>query len=263
MPSDRGIIFKIKKYALHDGPGIRTTVFLKGCPLTCWWCHNPEGQNPRPEVMRDGPAPADRCETVGREIAVVEVMEEIEKDVIFYDDSGGGVTFSGGEPLMQPEFLISLLTTCRNKEIHSAIDTSGFAPAEPLVTAAALADLILFDLKLIDERRHRQYTGVSNRQILDNLARISKIDTPVRLRFPVIPGITDFPENLEGIARIAGSSDRIEGIDLLPFHRIAGRKYSRLGLENRLQEIAPPSESRIAAVRKHFETSGFHVSIGG
>ena len=151
-----GIIFKIKKYAIHDGSGIRTTIFLKGCPLDCWLCHNPEGKMPNPQVMKTDNSLGGRSEVVGKKMSVDEVIFEIEKDIILYDESQGGVTFSGGEPLLQAQFLLAMLKACREKEIHTIVDTSGFAPAEIFVEICNMIDLVLFDLKLMDDEMHRR-----------------------------------------------------------------------------------------------------------
>ena len=164
-----GTIFRIKKYALHDGPGIRTTVFFKGCPLSCRWCHNPEGIDPRPQTMSRRTSSGETDETVGRVIGVDALVKVIEKDVLFYDESGGGVTFSGGEPLGQPHFLEALLAACNRLEIHATLDTSGFAPVDVIDRVLSRLQLVLFDLKIMDAERHRRHTGVSNRIILENL----------------------------------------------------------------------------------------------
>jgi pyruvate formate lyase activating enzyme len=257
----QGIIFKIKRYALHDGPGIRTTVFLKGCPLACPWCHNPEGmvQDPQTMVRQTDTGPVD--ETVGRTIGVDALMAEIEKDVLFYDESGGGATFSGGEPLAQPDFLEAVLAACNRREIHAALDTSGFAPTALLERLLPRLQLVLFDLKLMDDQQHRWYTGVSNRLILDNLKRVAASRTPLRIRVPLVPGITDAVENLDQIAVFAATLEGVQGIDLLPFHRIGEAKYRRLGLT--APAIASPSAAQVAAAKDQFESTGFTISIGG
>jgi pyruvate formate lyase activating enzyme len=258
-----GTLFKIKRYALHDGPGIRTTVFFKGCPLSCRWCHNPEGIDPNPQRMSRRTSSGDIDETVGTVMGVDALVKEIEKDVLFYDESGGGVTFSGGEPLSQPAFLDALLTACHHREIHVALDTSGFAPAAVVDRILPRLQLVLFDLKIMDTDRHRRYTGVSNRIILKNLKRIAGSGTPMRLRLPLIPGMTDDDANLTDIVRFAGSLETLDGIDLLPFHRIGEEKYRRLGLVDNMAGTAPPSPLRVAEIKDIFEREGFVVTLGG
>ena len=263
MSETTGTIFRIKKYALHDGPGIRTTVFLKGCPLSCWWCHNPEGRSPRPQAMRrEGEAFA-REETIGKIVSPATVMAEVEKDVIFYDDSGGGVTFSGGEPLVQADFLSALLAACRAKEIQTAVDTTGYADPETFARIASKTDLLLFDLKLMDEAQHRKYTGVSNRMILENLKAAVRTAPEVMVRFPVIPGINDGEENLRQTAEFVRALDAGTPLGVLPFHQTADAKYERLGMPNRMHGIAPPTTDRMDAVKGAFEAFGLNVILGG
>ncbi|MFY9943781.1 MAG: glycyl-radical enzyme activating protein [Desulfobacterales bacterium] len=266
MPPATGTIFRIKKYALHDGPGIRTTVFLKGCPLACWWCHNPEGQSRQPEPMAAksgaGPGAAD-AETIGRQATVAEVVREIEKDLVFYDTSGGGATFSGGEPLSQPAFLHALLRACREREIHTAVDTSGYAPAGTPATLLDLVDLWLFDLKILDEIAHKRYTGVSNRLIMENLRCIAAGGSNIVIRFALVPGITDDDDNLDSLARLAHSLETVTRIDLLPYHAAAAGKYRRLGKENRLRGLKPPTAERVAAVKNFLTSRGLQVQVGG
>ncbi len=258
-----GTIFKIKKYALHDGPGIRTTVFLKGCPLSCRWCHNPEGIDPKPQTMWRRTSSGKFHETVGTVIGMEKLVNEIEKDVLFYDESGGGVTFSGGEPLSQPQFLEAVLAECNHREIHAALDTSGYAPAALFHRIVSRIQLVLFDLKIMDAKQHEQYTGVSNRIIIENLARISASRTPVRIRVPLIPGITDGDDNLRAIVRFAGTLKAVQGIDLLPFHRIGGEKYRRLGMIDNMAGVTVPEPSRMDEIQNSFESAGFDVAIGG
>ena len=258
-----GTIFKVKKYALHDGPGIRTTVFFKGCPLSCRWCHNPEGIDPRPQTMSRRTSSGEIDETVGTVIGVDALIKEIEKDVLFYDESGGGVTFSGGEPLSQPQFLHAVLAGCNHREIHAALDTSGFAPPAVVDRILPGLQLVLFDLKIMDADQHHRFTGVSNRIVLENLKRIADSQTPVRIRVPLIPGITDGEDNIGKIARFAGTLRTIQGVDLLPFHRIGEEKYRRLGLTDSMTGIAPPAPERVQAIKNRFESAGFNVSMGG
>ena len=260
----QGIIFDIKKFAIHDGPGIRTTVFLKGCPLDCWWCHNPEGRHTEPESMATGTigdAPGDAV-PVGTRMSVDAIMAEIEKDRLFYDESGGGVTFSGGEPLAQPDFLATLLNGCREQGIHTALDTSGYATPEIMARIAPLVDLFLYDLKLIDERRHQTYTGLSNACILANLRHLVETGRKVVIRFPLIPQINDTPENLAQMGAFLTDLG-LQRIDLLPFHGIHRQKYHRLGQPDRLGNLEPPQEATIARVKADFENGGFTVQVGG
>ncbi|BBO91143.1 glycyl-radical enzyme activating protein [Desulfosarcina ovata] len=261
--SIEGTIFRIKKYALHDGPGIRTTVFLKGCPLACRWCHNPEGIDPEPQTMLRDTAHGTVPETVGQRIGVAELIRVIEKDQLFYDESGGGVTFSGGEPLAQPDFLEALLLACNRREIHATLDTSGFAPAAVVRRILPRVQRVLCDLKIMDAVDHRRVTGVGNTPILENLSLMAASGVPLRLRVPLIPKMTDSDANLTAIARFAVTLKTIEGIDILPFHRIGEQKYRRLGRENPMAGQLPPAAERVAAVQAMFETAGFHVGIGG
>ena len=259
MPT--GIVFDIKRFAIHDGPGIRTTVFLKGCPLDCWWCHNPEGRHADPESM-EGPGGNGIPAAVGREMTVAEIMKEIERDVLFYDESGGGVTFSGGEPLLQADLLSALLADCRGRGLHTALDTTGYAAAEIISGIAPLVDLFLYDLKLMDDSEHRTYTGVSNAGILENLRTIVDAGRRVVIRFPLIPGINGGTDNLARTTAFLNDLN-LNRIDLLPYHRIHRQKYERLGCPDRLADLAPPGEGAIERVSAYFTTRGFLVQVGG
>lgn len=268
--ANTGIIFDIKQYAIHDGPGIRTTVFFKGCPLDCWWCHNPEGRHNRPETIcvrtrRAGPGKTfvEKNEEFGRIVSVDEVVEEIQKYVIFYDQSGGGVTFSGGEPLMQPEFLKSLLMECRRRDIHTAVDTSGHAPAEVFAEIYALVDLFLFDLKNMDDAAHIKYTGVSNRVTLQNLMMLSRMGNKTQIRLPMIPGITDTEENLEAVLQFIEPLSNIREVSLLPYNRLAEDKLDRFGLPNRMEQRATASDASVDRALRELENRGYRVTIGG
>jgi pyruvate formate lyase activating enzyme len=298
-----GIVFDVKKFSIHDGPGIRTTVFFKGCPLRCWWCHNPESQAPEPElVFRAGRCIGCRaCEAVcvqsaiswdgdaistdrenctlcgdcvevcyaeareiaGREMTVAQVMAEIEQDIPFYDESGGGVTFSGGEPLLQRDFLLALLRACVEKEIHTAVDTCGFAPWAILDSIRKHVDLFLYDLKLMDEARHRKFTGVSNELILKNLQMLSAQGHDIFLRVPIIPGINDDAENIRQIGTLAAALPHLKRVDILPYHRAAIEKYHRLDKVYGLPETRPPSDERISEIAEILREFGLQVEIGG
>jgi len=298
-----GILFDFKKFSLHDGPGIRTTVFLKGCPLRCAWCHNPESISPAVELhywpercilcgecveacpekalsltdhtlLKDrarcarcgrcaAACPAEAWQQIGREMSLAEVMAEIEKDLPFYDESGGGVTFSGGEPLLQPDFLAEALRACKAIGLHTAVDTSGHTGWKNLARVLPDADLFLYDLKLIDGARHRQFTGVPNDMILKNLRDLAAAGSQIIIRIPIIPGITDDRANLEGTARFLRELDSIHRVDLLPYHRIAAGKYARMGLSYSLPDTAPPSAERMGEIQELFQSYGFSVTSGG
>jgi pyruvate formate lyase activating enzyme len=262
-----GICFNIQRYSVHDGPGIRTTVFLKGCPLSCGWCHNPEGRQPDPEILFvadrcmacgecaevcPNPPPvgagdgddrvrcqycgrcAEVCVTgarrlVGRQISVEDLLEEVERDRPFYEESGGGVTFSGGEPLLQGEFLLASLQECRETGLHTAVDTSGCAESKLMLQVAGLTDLILYDLKIMNEERHQELLGAPLGPILDNLRALDEAGMEIWIRFPLIPGLTDEADNLEALGKMVRSLKNTRRIHLLPFHRTAADKYTRLG----------------------------------
>jgi pyruvate formate lyase activating enzyme len=301
--SSRGVIFDIRKYSIHDGPGIRTAVFFKGCPLSCWWCHNPESQSAVVEMIfrenrciacqaclaaceqgaltwnGDGPVTdlekcrlcgacaagcyAEARQQIGREMTVEQVMAEIERDIAFYDESGGGATFSGGEPLLQRDFLSALLRACREEEIHTALDTSGFAAWETLERIRGDVDLFLYDLKLIDDARHRQATGVSNAPILRNLQALSQRGHAIRLRVPVIPGINADDESVRQIGAFAAALPHLDGVDLLPYHAIGIDKYARINRAYKLPETRPPSDERLAEIAHILNSFGLTVKIGG
>lgn len=264
--SIKGVIFDIKHYAIHDGPGIRTTVFLKGCPLGCIWCHNPESRDPAPqtilrELKLDGNVRVSQ-ETVGREVTVREVMAQIMKDAIFYEESGGGVTFSGGEVFVQDNFLISLLAECRKNDIHTCVDTTGYAAPDIIKKAVPYVNLFLYDIKLIDEVEHIKYCGTSNKLIFENFEMIYATGIPVRLRFPVVPGITDTEDNLRQVAEFAAKHNKAP-LDLLPYHKIGRDKYRRLGMEYHMDGVEQPADSRMAELEEFFRNYGITVKTGG
>jgi pyruvate formate lyase activating enzyme len=190
-------------------------------------------------------------------------MQEIKKDLIFYEDSGGGVTFSGGEPLCRPQLLFRLLDRCREQEIHTCVDTSGYADQDIVLTAARKADMILYDLKLIDEAEHQKFVGKGLAPVLDNLKQLSENRAEVRIRFPLIPGITDTRNNINGILSFLTDKTIYRKIHILPFHRAGYGKYEALKLNNYMKNIDPPSQDRVARVKEQFESRGFTVIIGG
>ncbi len=263
-----GIIFDIKRFAVHDGPGIRTTVFLKGCPLSCSWCHNPESMSSIictvPKTVRIGDKTFTEDETVGRKMTVEDVMKELRKEQIFMEESGGGVTFSGGEPLFQHRFLSEMLAACHAERMHTAVDTCGFANWEALEKVAGDTDLFLYDLKLLDDDMHKAYTGVSNKLILENLPRLLAMGKKVRIRIPMIPGITFTEENInQTFAYLSNLKFPVEGVDLLPYHNTAAHKYERFGIENKFGKLKTINKTDLAETKLRFEKAGFEVKIGG
>ncbi len=263
-----GIVFDIKKYAIHDGPGIRTTIFFKGCPLHCPWCHNPESINPQPEVI-DGLPPKNNVRIlintpyIGKKVTVEEVMREIEKDLPFYNRSGGGVTFSGGEPLLQPDFLFSLLMQCRNKSINTVVDTSGFASGKIVELVAPYTDIFHYDLKLMDDKLHRKFTGVSNKLILDNLLLLAKTDTRIVIRIPLIPGITDSAENLKEIRDFIKDIPHIVSVDLLPYNKLCEDKHEKITKGIAIDKREVQKQAKLDELSAVFSDAGFIVNIGG
>lgn len=299
---EEGIVFDIRKYSIHDGPGIRTTVFLKGCPLRCPWCHNPEGQSSKLEIMiksyrclkdcseclsvcekgallkvdgtlvirREKCDVCGKCiqvcnseaiEIIGKKISAEEVINEVEKDKIFYETSGGGVTFSGGEPTRQPEFLDALLTLAKERNFHTIVDTCGYALPRVIEKIANKVDLFLYDLKIMDEKKHRKYTGQSNKLILQNLQKLAKKGKEIIVRIPLIPGVNDDEENIQKTAEFLQSLKNIRQISLLPYHKLGRDKYKRLDRKN-IQEFDIPKLEVVEQIKKKLENVGFIVSVG-
>jgi len=302
VPITTGIIFNIQRYSIHDGPGIRTTVFLKGCPLNCWWCQNPESQLSKQEMVfwedrcigcaacsticpsgaiqiKNGipvtekekcilcgkcieKCPALAREMIGKKMTAEEVIKEIEKDLVFYEESGGGVTFSGGEPLGQSEFLEELLNDCREKKIHTAVDTSGYISWEILDKISPKVDLFLYDLKIMDSKKHKKYTGVSNEIILENLKKLSSVHHNIFVRFPVIPNINDDYQNIKETGEFL-SSLKIAQVNLLPYHYIGIDKYRRLGRSYKLADTQPLSEEKLSEVSAILKKFNLNVKLRG
>ncbi len=261
----KGIIFDIKKFALHDGPGIRTTVFLKGCKLDCWWCHNPESIKKLPKEIELGSLLGldKRWGPAGRECSVEELFSEIKKDQLFYDESGGGVTFSGGDPLVQYEFLTELLIKCKDAGIHTAVDTSGCADRKLFDMIYEYTDIFLYDVKILDEAMHKKFTGIGNYGILENLRYLTKKGDKVIVRIPLIPGITDTEENLSGISEYLRSLDNIRKIDLLPYNEIAESKYKRFNMTSRAGNLKTQDEDKLHEILNYFRDPRFEVSLRG
>jgi pyruvate formate lyase activating enzyme len=310
------VIFNIMRFSTQDGPGIRTTVFFKGCPLSCWWCHNPESQRLQPELVyleercrhcgdcvtacpqhaieqvngtvrtsarrsvpwppAPGPWPlmnlcrhcgqctevcqAEARQIAGRRLTVAGLVAEIERDLVFFEESGGGVTLSGGEPLAQPRFVSALLAACRHRGIGTVIDTCGYAPAAVFLNLALAADLVLFDLKLMDPASHQHYTGVSNRRILANLEQLVARGRPVTVRIPVMPGINDTDDEILQFARYLSALPASQ-VELLPYHHIGAGKYKRLGLPYRLPDVPQPTAAHLVRFSDALTRAGLNVRV--
>jgi len=264
----KGLIFDIRHYAVHDGPGIRTTVFLKGCPLACHWCHNPESRLSSAEPIitkrRIGEKVFDETETVGVRMTPQEIVTEAEKSRLFFDESTGGITFSGGEPLLQSVFLAETLTLCREREIHTAIDTCGYASPEVIRRIAGLTDLFLFDLKIMDEKQHIKYTGVSNHIIINNLHLLATMGKEIWLRMPVIPGVNDTEEETDKLKKLLLELyPAVNRLFLLPYHAAAKNKYDRLGLKTGDYVFVQPDQQQLETLKMKLSDTGFTVKIGG
>lgn len=298
------VLFDVKRFALHDGPGIRTTLFVKGCPLACRWCHNPESQRPTPELLfhpdrcigcnacayvcsehvitlQEAPAVTDHkrctacaacvsvCPTrarsiVGRIWTLDETLDEIEKDILFYDQSGGGVTLSGGEPLTQPEFAAAFLEECHLRGLHTAVDTCGVAPAAVITCIADNTDLFLFDIKGLDDEMHQRTTGLSNNLVLENARLLDELGKQIWIRVPLIPGINDDEHSLADLGRFVTSMRSVDAIQILPYNPSGEEKRHRLGRADG-REKRPEAHWKAATVaadllRQHV---GCAVTIGG
>lgn len=283
----KGIIFNIQRYSIHDGPGIRTTVFLKGCPLKCFWCQNPESQRSQPEIFlvrsnctlcgkcfnvcSNGASsllennstidrskcigcgkcvevcPSEARKLVGTPMTTDEVMREVLKDVKFYENSGGGVTLSGGEPVAQPGFALSILRSCKEAGLHTVLDTCGYVPWGGMKRLLSYTDLVFFDIKTIDTKKHHQATGKSNRLILENAKRIANYK-PMRVRVPLIPNFNDSPEDIRRIALFVKNEMGSIEIDLLSYNKLGEVKYDRL------DRTCIPAETQTEEDINHLET---------
>lgn len=246
-----GIVFSIEEFAVNDGPGIRTTVFLKGCPLRCAWCHNPEGWNSEPEkIDKKG-----REEICGYRISATALAERLQRDTDLFRDSGGGVTFTGGEPLMQADFLAEVMDLL--PDINKAVETSAYAPEESFRKVMERADILLFDIKLIDPDMHKRYTGADNGPILRNLDILKASGRPFIARIPLIPGVNDSKENMEASADLLRDAPGLKRVELLRYNKIAGAKYPMLSLT-----YAPPFDETIEpAIHDTFTEKGIKMII--
>ncbi len=298
------LIFDIKRYAINDGPGIRITIFLKGCPLSCKWCHNPESQSPSvqklyaeakcigsQECVKMCPqdaltltpkgivtdyelctlcgicadvCPTKAIEMSGRTYEVEELLEIIERERVHIDLSGGGVTFSGGEPLMHPEFLLRILKACGEKKLHRTIDTCGFADSNTLLEVAKSAELFLFDLKVMDPVKHKKWTGVSNKLILENLKILAETGAEINIRIPLIKNVNADRKSLVEMAEfISGLPGEMPKVNILPYHNIAANKYTKLGYSYQEFNMAEPSEEEQNKAISIFKSFGLVAEIGG
>jgi pyruvate formate lyase activating enzyme len=300
-----GWIFKIQRHALHDGPGIRTLVFFKGCPLRCLWCFNPESHTGDPQVIHNAvkclgcgtclevcPTPGaiekqkdaivirqdlcngcgicvDACpggamSLAGEAVDIGQVLHEVLKDKVFYERSGGGVTLSGGEVAMQPEFAAALLQNCQTRGIHTAVETSGHAPWPSLQKILQFTDLVLYDLKVMNPVKHRELTGCDNRLILSNAKKLARSGKAVIIRIPLIPGCNDSRQNLtQTVKFIRQELPGINEVHLLPYEMIGVAKYERLGRVYALDDLRPPGELEVDALKKLLDSQGFKVRIKG
>lgn len=262
------VIFDIKRFAVHDGPGIRTTVFLKGCPLRCWWCHNPESQAKEPftvEIDRkvNGKSVPGK-KVYGEILEVGTLMGSLLRDRHFYEESGGGVTFSGGEPMMQIDGLTELLESSKQNGLHTTVDTSGFAQRDYFERIREHTDLFLFDLKNMDPALHEKYTGVDNGLIHSNADFLLENRANVIFRIPVIPGVNTSDEEVTGmVSYLEERSDYLKEVHLLPYHRIAENKYFRMRMKNQLPHVKEPERPFMEQLKTRFEKTGLEVVIGG
>jgi pyruvate formate lyase activating enzyme len=296
----KGIIFDIKNYAVHDGPGIRTTLFLKGCPLRCIWCHSPESQSPAPQlsfypekcidcricvelcpkgaIIEPGEIDSEDCDLcgecviscysnaiqlIGRSITVKDALELVKKDFSFYQHSGGGVTLSGGEPTAQPVFTLNILKALKEENIHTALDTCGYSEKKSLKRLLQYTDLVLYDLKHMDSELHKYLTGHRNEVILSNLRYVSEEPIELWIRLPLIPGVNDDNDNIEKTMEFIKSLEKYDSIDILPYHRLGVSKYQAIQRKYELEETKTHEKETLLKIHEKFKKNGLKARILG
>ena len=257
--STKGRIFNIQRFSIHDGPGIRTIVFFKGCFMRCAWCCNPESQSYEIQTMIEN----GKAKTVGKDVTVSEIMPEILADENFYWRSGGGVTLSGGEILGQSDFARDLLRACKENGLHTAVESTGFADFEKIEAILPYLDLYLMDIKHMDSEKHKEFTGAGNERILENAKTLAESGVELVIRTPVVPGFNDTAEEIKAIAKFAASLPGVREHHLLPYHRLGQDKYAGLGRNYALKEIEPPTKEKMEYLLSVAEESGLKCQIGG
>jgi len=307
MEKCEAVIFDIQRFSVHDGPGIRTLVFMKGCEMKCLWCSNPEGQASKPQLMlypekcigclscakvcptgaaftRDGlllydnrlcigcgkcaeVCPAEAKKIAGQHVTVEHVVTEVLKDRLFYRNSGGGVTFGGGEPTLYPEFIRAVAIECQNRGINVAIETCGYAPWGNFEKLVPHINLVMFDLKHMDANTHKKLCGQSSRLIVENLKRLCELQHRIEgleilIRMPIIPGLNDSKDNIHATAKFISSlGSSISGVELLPYHKLGISKYERLGVEYQIAEVKIPDNEHMNAIRDLLQQHGLNVEV--
>lgn len=255
----KGRIFNIQRFSIHDGPGIRTIVFFKGCFMRCAWCCNPESQSYDVETMTEN----GKTKVVGKDVTVDEILPELLADEPYYRRSGGGITLSGGEILGQPEFAAELLKACKDHGLHTAVESTGNAPFENIQAIFPYLDLYLLDIKHMDSGKHKEFTSAPNERILENARKIAESGVELIIRTPVIPGFNDTAEEIKAISKFAASLPNVQEHHLLPYHRLGSDKYAGLGRKYALQEILPPSQEKMEYLLSVAESCGLKCQIGG
>lgn len=257
--STKGRIFNIQRFSIHDGPGIRTIVFFKGCFMRCAWCCNPESQSYDIQTMMEN----GKEKIVGKDVSVADILPEILADEPYYRRSNGGVTLSGGEILGQSDFARDLLRACKENGLHTAVESTANAPFENIQKILPYLDLYLMDIKHMDSKKHKEYTNADNALILENAKKIAASGVELIIRTPVVPGFNDTAEEIRAIAKFAASLPGVKEHHLLPYHRLGSGKYVGLGRKYALEEILPPSQEKMEFLLSVAEESGLQCQIGG